>query len=303
MGTIGLRIVSKLDICFLLMLFLTSCITEGKIGYDIGVTVSNSTSQSQWGRSQSTAVLTFHSDTVFNGDGNTSKYLNIVGFAGIGLKENTYTKEGRLRYEDLIELTSQENYIFIDKTVTNNSEFYRCEINESLPTFLYNENKIYYRGAGIRARNRYYNNEDALYTKYYSNRFSKTVRYAGTYTNGLITAEVTPARVDEEVLKNSATAFVLSSSSDQYSGFAFVSDSVPIIEEIYLGSFDINQIITKEYEGAKEVDLTGWLECCFSEGLEGGLSNKNETFMAHRATHADENRNILILHESDTTSS
>ena len=29
----------------------------------------------------------------------------------------------------------------------------------------------------------------------------------------------------------------------------------------------------------------------------------NETFMAHRATHADENRNILILHESDTTSS
>jgi hypothetical protein len=28
-----------------------------------------------------------------------------------------------------------------------------------------------------------------------------------------------------------------------------------------------------------------------------------QTFMAHRATHADENRNILILHESDTTSS
>jgi len=36
----------------------------------------------------------------------------------------------------------------------------------------------------------------------------------------------------------------------------------------------------------------------------GGVARDgNETFMAHRATHADENRNILILHESDTTSS
>jgi len=39
-------------------------------------------------------------------------------------------------------------------------------------------------------------------------------------------------------------------------------------------------------------------------GLDTGDKYQfNETFMAHRATHADENRNILILHESDTTSS
>lgn len=261
------------SILFIIVVVVAIFITEAKIGYDMNVVVSNSTMQSNWRRSQSTEVLALQIDGEFSGEGNFTKYLVIDGFAGIGMKENTFAKDGRIRSEDRINLNSEEEYIYINQIWDNESERYFCEINESLPTLLYNENNIRFRGESIRSRSNYKNNEDCIYTKYYSNELIKSVRYFGLYSNALITAKVTPDSVEENVTRNSLLAFGLSSSSDRYSELGFVSGGEQLIEENYVGSFTISETITKQYEGlnlnmSEEMEIS-WLEACFSDCKRG----------------------------------
>ena len=254
------RIYILLSACVTLLFILS--MSEAKIGYDINVVVNNSTMQSSWSKSQSTAKLTFLFDGACTGMGRSSKYLKIDGFAGIGMKENTYTGEGRLICKDQINLISEEGHIDINEKGDNNSERYTCKINASLPTTIYNTNDIYYRGSGIHTRNIYKNNENIIYTNYYSDIFLKSVRYAGTYNDERISAEVTPEGAKEIIRTNPVVAFDVSSTSDQYSGIGFISDNTQLIEDRYMGTFTINEKIIKKYDfNASEEETDNWLGC------------------------------------------
>lgn len=243
-------------------------LSEGKIGYDINAVVSNSTATSSWSRSQSTEIMKFQYDSACTGNGRSAKYMTIDGFAGIGLKDNTYTGEGRFICSENIELMSDENYIFIEETGENNSEHYTCKINESLPTLLSVKNKVFYTGDEIRARNAYKNNEDRIYTSYHAKSFTKSATYLGFYDKALITADVTPTCASVYVMKDSVTSFSLFSTSDLYSGLRFMSGKDGLIDDDYLGPFTINQRIAKRYSFDNQSEEVDWLECCPSDSDE-----------------------------------
>lgn len=259
-----------LFLILLLSIFFILIISDAKIGYDIDVVVNNSTMSSHWSRSQSTEILKFNSSSVFKGEGSSTKYQKITGFAGLGLKETTYAREGQLNIEDELILASDERYIWINETGGNYSDqylsdHYSIEINESLPTIIANKNEIFYVGDGINTRNTYINGENKVLTNYYGGRLSKLVTSISTYNNSLIRADVTPGRVVERILKDPVIFFNLRSFSDKYSGIGYISDE-SLLEERYLGTFRMETSINKNYafNATNESEESAWLECCFS---------------------------------------
>jgi hypothetical protein len=164
-------------------------------------------------------------------------------------------------------MSSNVNWIFIDETVSEHSERYHAIINESMPTFLFDQQNIRYRGDGIRTRNLFANNEDMIRLDYNAKDFTKTTAFLGRYLNALIIADVTPVRAIEMGGRNFSTEFTLASDSDLYSGLIFKSPDV-LIEENYLGSFKIQKKISKknifEIIGYDEEDnADDWLPCCY----------------------------------------
>lgn len=222
--------------------------SEAKVGYNINICVNNSTMGSSWGKSHTTIPLIFHSDGKISGIGNSSKYISIEGFSGIGLEDRTSTKEGGLRAEDRTELTSEANYIYITQTWDNGSANYHGEINESMPTLLYNENKIIYHGEYIHTINQYKNDDETLFTEYHANNLVKSAKYLGSNINFSVIVDLTPASVKEQVMKNSFLAFGLFSSSDLYSEFRYGRN--PLIDQIYLGAFQISGTLIRQYNSS-----------------------------------------------------
>jgi hypothetical protein len=232
-------------------------------GYDIDVIVNNTTGQSHWGWSQSTRELDFSMDGNVKGDGNSSSYKIIKGFAGIGMRDNTYARNGRLIESNSLLLSSRINWIYIDEAVTNNAELYSVKINESLPTLLLEKRDIRYRGDGISTRSSYVNNEYKIYTNYYANRFSKSTAVLSRYLDAKIYSDVTPASISELIGRNFSTDFIISSESDKYSELSFKSDDENIGES-YLGSFTINNKISKSNKyNIEEHEDEERLGCCF----------------------------------------
>lgn len=245
-----------LSISLVVIFMIILPISEAKVGYSIDVTVNNSTAKSEFSRSQSTNVLRFTVDSACSGNGNSSKYKKIDGFAGIGIKDTTYARKGRMIAKETLKLSSTVNWIKIYETVSglplnetpdqgnsavieHQTDHYTAEINESIPTILLDRNEIYYRGDGINTRNEYRNNGDEFVTNYYATALTKSEAYAGVYNNALILADIIPGRVNAFVGQNFSSVFRLSSASDRYSGFGFASGN-EFMEETYLGSFNID---------------------------------------------------------------
>lgn len=264
----------------LLILLVILATTEAKVGYNLNVDVSGT----KWSRSQSTEVLNYKADGECRGTGNSSKYVNIPGFAGIGLKEITYTKYGQLYNKNTYNVTARLNWIYITENIddtpasnisiiSDNGTFinttrdakshYYAEINESMPTLVRNDDETYYNGLGIYSRNSYTSNQDKMCTDYYATSLSKASKFAGVYSNALVTVDVVPGRVDEKVLENSATAFNLQSVSNKYSRLKYKSGSAYSDEE-YMGEFKINRKFSR-YSSFKLSSEDYWLGCCYPD--------------------------------------
>lgn len=263
---------------FILTFILPYCIVDAKVGYSVSVDVDGT----KWGRSKYTEVLNFKSEGECSGKGNSSKYVNVPGFSGIGLKEITYTKEGRLATKNALNLTAKFNWIYITESVdgaeyinvtdeedntidviqTANDKYY-AEINESMPTLIRTDDEIQYIGEGIYTRNSYSNNEDKICTIYQATNLSKAAKYIGAFSNAVVQATVTKGFVDEDILKSSATSFRVLSYSDRYSRLKFKSDDKYSDEE-YIGNFKISRTISKRsrFNLTKEEE---WLGCCSPE--------------------------------------
>ena len=130
-----------------------------------------------------------------------------------------------------------------------------------------------YRGEGIYKRNSFINNEDEIMTSYHTKKFSVSYAFLAKYRNALVFAEVTPTGVDEFVGENYSTMIHLSSESDIYSGFRFESPD-EYIDEDYVGSFKMNQMLSTEHSFKySEDDTLSMLDCCPSTypGLDYSL--------------------------------
>lgn len=272
---------------------------DAKVGYSIGVDVDGT----KWGRSKYTEVLNFKSESECSGKGNSSKYVNVPGFSGIGFKENTYTKEGRLATKNTLNLTAKFNWVYITEDVDgaeyinetdeeNNTiriiqtakDNYYAEINESMPTLVRTDDEIRYIGEGIYTRNSYSNNEDKICTSYHATNLSKAAKYVGAFSNAFVRAHIAKDLVDVDVLKSSATSFRVLSYSDRYSRLKFKTDNTYSDEE-YVGNFKISRTISKR----SRFNLTKeevWLGCCFSEAdsVKPKLWNCDCIFDAHNPT-------------------
>jgi len=250
-------------------LFTFMPVTNAKIGYDMNVVVGDNNSTSTWSRSQSTSILSFNLESEFTGNGTYFKRARMSGFAGQGMGENTYASQGNIVDQSIIQAMSDENWIHIEQTTSDdNPERYEILINESLPTVIYNEDDLYYRGDNIRTRNFYYNDKDKIFTDYEGQRLLKSARFGSVYSDSLIYANVTPYQTEELVLTNRTTAFTISSNSDKYSGLGFGTylDEYNI-EQDYHGSFTIDQKITSQYGyNVSEAD-DPWL-CAIFSGLD-----------------------------------
>jgi hypothetical protein len=234
---------------------------EGKVGYDIHATVYNSTASSSFEWSHHTTPLTYNLESHIKGDGNSSKYININGFDDINLKENTYTKKGRLKEDKRLSIASQVNWIYIEQNYTPEKDAYHLEINESMPTNLLNVEEITYRGDGIYKRNSYTNNDDKIMTNYQAKRFSESSAYLAVYRNAFIIADLTPAGVVKFVGENYSSLFQVSSDSDIYTGFKLKSPN-ELIDESYIGSFKLNTKVSKVHSFERSPEEDDWLGCC-----------------------------------------
>lgn len=262
------RIVPMAIVMVMVALAITSLpLSQARVGYNLNVVVENTTdmSMSSWGRSQSTAAMNFQFEGTSTGNGESSKYIRIGGFAGLGYKENTYTNPGRLIAGETIDLKSDINYIIIDEAGDEKSDRYTAKINESLPILMSVDNRIYYLGDGIWNRNKYVNNDDLIYSNYHGKMFTKASNYRAFVDETLINVDITPYYVNEDIKKNSLTSFGVSSNSDRYSSLRYISADDTLIEGDYWGSFTINQKINKIHGFENDFDEVDWLECFLTE--------------------------------------
>jgi len=272
----------SISIVLILGIIISVPSSHAKVGYDINVKVGDNNSSSTWSRSQSTAILSFELEGDSSGDGTYYKRARVSGFAGQGLAENTNTKPGRLVYQNSIKAMSDLNWIHIEQKASNDSiERYDVFINESLPTVMYNEDELFYRGEYIRSRNSYISDFDVIRTNFEANRLLKSARFGSVYSDSLIYANVTSRQTDEVVLTNRTTAFTLSSDSDIYSGLDYMSGSDDRIEQGYHGSFTINQKIVNKYGFNVTSNDDDWLKFMLSEfGMNDTWSAFDEDCMS-----------------------
>jgi len=251
----------------------TLSLVEGRTGYEISVTVNDSNNSTSWSRSHFTSVYEFNSESHYKGDGNSSKYIFIKGLDDVSIKENTHTREGRLKEDSLISAGSSINFVNIEEAVSDNAERYNAKINESMPTYLMSVEETMYRGAGIYKRNVFKNHDDEVMTSYHAKKFSESSAFLARYRNALIMAEVAPNGVDQFVGENYSSVLQFASESDIYSGFKLKSPDRDI-EEDYVGSFKINKRVSSEHSFQyAEDDMDDMLDCCRSAypGLDYSL--------------------------------
>jgi hypothetical protein len=225
-------------ICLMLSMALMTEVnpSNAKTGYSISVRVNNSS----WEWSQTTETLSFRADSVVDGSGNSSKYLSVNGFAGNGLKENTYAKNGMFSSESTVYVKSLLNYVQIKESVDSSSTYYGVEINESIPTTVFSSDNFFYNGDGIYNSNTYIHGDNVIANNYHANKLLKTANYVGSNSKSLIFADVTPEWVNYRVLRNATAAFNLYSSSDKYSEFSY-RRGCNMLEESYFGTFTLNK--------------------------------------------------------------
>lgn len=238
-------------------------ISSAKIGYSINVLVNDSNSSSHWSKSQVTQDLVFFSESKCTGTGNSSKYISISGFAGMGAKEAAHSKQGRLIEKNTMGLTSKELWLHINEKVTDNSMKYKGNIESYMPTVLYCTSDLYYRGNGMTAKNLYINGKDKILTNYEGSSLSKSVKYGGISNESNIEVVVTPEYTIENAYENRTVALRINSASNRYTGLGYSSGD-DLIEQAYRGDFKMDAKILKGQKFVILRDLlneTDWLPC------------------------------------------
>jgi len=247
-----------------LAILFTLPVSEARFGYEIGVYVNNSTANSHWAIGQSTEILKWQYESRVSGDGNSTKYHRLNGFAGMSLKEDAYSRNGRLVSKDLMSVASTLNWMYIDEVVSDSSNRYTLDINESLPTKITQQSQTTYKGEGIYVRSTYENNGEDIESSYFASALARSINYKSYYQNALIHSEIIPGNIDADVLRNHGLGLALYSASDGYTRLSLGSNNRRI-EQSYNGAFTYSGRIRSEGRFNKTEYDDDMLECCPSQ--------------------------------------
>lgn len=270
-----LSVIKPVAIVLLLVLLYLSVCSSAKEGYQVNVRVSNSTGASIWSNGLTTETLAFQSQSEVSGTGNSSKYTRLSDIAGMNLNDAGYTKQGRLISNSTMSVASKLSYVHIQETVNENSTAYHGEINLSMPTVMYAAEELYYRGDGMNLRNSYTNGDDEIKIALSGTLVTKSVLFGSAFNTSRIYADVTPKSVLEKKFENRTTAFRILSSADRETKFRFKSEDKALLDQDYVGAFQLNtKLITGNvFHFDQEEDA--WLPCCSDSTMVSSI-NRND---------------------------
>lgn len=199
-------------------LLIFSCsLTEAEIGYDVVVTVDNTT----WSIERSTIPGTLEIEGEVNVTGIVIRDSSFNNFAGISADERTLALPGRMISSEKTLLVSKGGPVVITKKIEGEgeNESANVTISEAWPTFLSTTKAVGYSGTQISTDETYENNGEVISTSFVANRLVKVSRYDTNVLGMEVSAEIHPGYVKETIQINKSTYYELMSTC---SGKAYV---------------------------------------------------------------------------------
>jgi hypothetical protein len=274
----GSAIASSGVLIVVLSLIVALCPVAYGIGYNVFAEVDNTT----WSIDRSTVPLTFEMEGTVKGTGMVIRdtTINPCTLAGVGESELTHALDGALIITEKTTVVSKAetpviivaeikgkneraNITINDSEQVTINESANITINETWSTLLSTSKHITYVGSGISTKERYENNGDVICTAFDVIGLTKESRFDTILLRNDVSAEITPGHVNETILTNKSSYYVLSSIS--LGGRAHVgcrSDEGMESSEDYIGIFKIDTAITmKELPSALPEPPSEWMVC------------------------------------------
>lgn len=252
----------------LALLTFTCLVVEAGTGYEVAVTVDNTT----WSIERSTIPVTFEMGGKVRGTGMVMRDTSINNIAGVSAKETTHTLFGVIIISENTTLVSKEEPVVIMTNIkggdVSTNESVNVTISEAWPTFFSNTKELLYLyGSGISTRERYENNGDVICTSFNVKELAKASWYDTVLLKREVSAEIRPGSVNETICTNKSTFYVLGSVS--LGGSAHIGyrsgEGIERVEssETYIGNFKIETAIKmkEEIPPALPTPSPEWLPC------------------------------------------
>lgn len=250
-----------------------------RMGYDVVASVNSSS----WELHRSTQSMTLQIEGNVSGYGRFSKYGQIEGFAGIEAKDRSSSSQpAYLGWDEVVILLAREGPVSVTtklKSGTNESinesvtvdESAQIEVEERWPTLFVNYKEISYFGPEIRTRENYRNNGDVVTTSINSWKLSKESIYEADINRTIISVNITPNDVVQEILSNKSSHYGVNLES------IGSLTHLDVIQQAHSG--DCASRITQDYLGEQKMSLDitmgdyvpppeeprEWLDCCYGE--------------------------------------
>ena len=230
------------------LLILSCSLAEAEIGYDVVVTVDNTT----WSIERSTIPCTLEIEGEVNVTGIVIRGSSINNFAGLSADERTIALPGTMIFSENTLLVSKGGPVVITRKIEGKNESANITISEAWPTFLSTSKTVGYSGTGISTDETYENNGEVISTSYDAKKLVKASRYDTNVLGMKVSAEIRPGYVKETIYMNKSTYYVLNSvciAGKAYVGYKFGEGITTVrSSEYYFGSSKIEKSIKTKTE-------------------------------------------------------
>jgi hypothetical protein len=178
--------------------------------------------------------------------------INPYTLAGVGEKETTHALDGTMVITEKTTVASKEDTpVVITEEIKGKNASANITIDEAWLTFLSSTKTVTYLGPGISTRDRYENNGDVICTSFDVKGITKESRFDTVLLRNNVSAEITPGHVNETILTNKSSSYVLNSNSFGTAHVGWRSgegDTTIESSEDYIGAFQITTGIKMKEE-------------------------------------------------------
>jgi len=229
------------------LLILSCSLAEAEIGYDVVVTVDNTT----WSIERSTIPGTLEIEGEVDVTGMVIRDSSFNNFAGISAEERTIALPGRMISSEKTLLVSKGGPVIITKKIEGKNESANVTISEAWPTFLSTTKAFGYSGTQISTDETYENNGEVISTSFNANKLVKVSRYDTNVLGMEVSVEIHPGYVKETIALNKSTYYELMSTctGKAYVGYKLGGRITKVrTSEYYFGVSKIEKSIKTETE-------------------------------------------------------
>ena len=209
--------IANLIIAFILILSSLICLSAGKMGYDIDVSVGSAS----WHINRFAQNMSFYNKEKIYGSGNFSRFSHLKATSDQDFSEKTsVVRGGNLSLEGDTRSISMEGPVsvsynlnsFINGTNANldSHENANITIDEAWPSRFLNYKNVQYSGREMRTSERYDSEGETISSSSDSSLLQKVSAYATIKNRLQISAKITPQGVFVERNSNRTMAYILS---------------------------------------------------------------------------------------------